>query len=82
MISAYKTMAAAMMLATAAFCCVAQEKGAAQGAPGKHYVLPANAETTQWGWLDPDGKEGLMNKVIYEIDPATPCVSCPYPQLS
>jgi hypothetical protein len=36
----------------------------------------------EWGWLDPDGKEGLMNKVIYEIDPATPRVSCPYPRLS
>jgi len=60
MISAYRTMAAAMMLATAAFCCVAQEKGAAQGAPGKHYVLPANAETTQWGWLDPAEKPKLV----------------------
>jgi acetamidase/formamidase len=60
MISAYRTMAAAMMLATAAFCCVAQEKSAAQGAPGKHYVLPANVETTQWGWLDPAEKPKLV----------------------
>jgi hypothetical protein len=33
----------------------------------------------EWGWLDPDGAEGLMTKVIYEIDPSTPCVSCPRP---
>lgn len=33
----------------------------------------------EWGWLDPDGTEGLMTKVIYEIDPLTPCVSCPRP---
>ena len=60
MISAHRTIAAAMMLATGALCSAAQEKGAAQGAPGKHYVLPANAETTQWGWLDPAEKPKLV----------------------
>ncbi len=34
----------------------------------------------EWGWLDPDGKHGLMNKILYEIDPRTPLVSCPRPQ--
>ncbi len=61
MISPQRTMAAVMMLATGALCSAAQEKtapekGAAQGTTGKHYVLPANPETTQWGWLDPAEK--------------------------
>jgi acetamidase/formamidase len=65
MISANKTTAAAMILAAGVFCCAAQEKpgqekGAAQGAPGKHYKLPANPETTQWGWLDPAEKPKLV----------------------
>ena len=65
MISAHRTMAAAMLLATGVLYSAAQEitgqeKGAAQGAPGKHYVLPANAETTQWGWLDPTEKPKLV----------------------
>lgn len=34
----------------------------------------------EWGWLDPDATEGLMAKIVYEIDPATPCVSCPRPR--
>lgn len=34
----------------------------------------------EWGWLDPDGTRGLMNKILYEIDPRTPLVSCPHPQ--
>ena len=31
----------------------------------------------EWGWLDPDATEGLMAKIVYEIDPDTPCVGCP-----
>jgi hypothetical protein len=34
----------------------------------------------EWGWLDPDATEGLMAKIAYEIDPGTPCVSCPRPR--
>jgi hypothetical protein len=34
----------------------------------------------EWGWLDPDATEGLMAKIAYEIDPDTPCVSCPRPR--
>ena len=38
----------------------AAEKGAAQGTSGKHYVLPANKDTVQWGWLDPNEKPKLV----------------------
>lgn len=34
----------------------------------------------EWGWLDPDATEGLMAKIAHEIDPTTPCVSCPRPR--
>jgi hypothetical protein len=34
----------------------------------------------EWGWLDPDSTEGLMAKIVYEISPDTPRVSCPRPQ--
>ena len=65
MISAKRVMAAVMVLAAAVLFSAAQEKtapekGAAQGTTGKHYVLPANPETTQWGWLDPAEKPKLV----------------------
>jgi len=65
MFSAQRAMAAVMMLAAGVLCSVAQEKtasekGAAQGTSGKHYKLPANPETTQWGWLDPTEKPKLV----------------------
>jgi acetamidase/formamidase len=65
MISAQRTMAAVIMLVTGALCSAAQEKtapekGAGLGTTGKHYVLPANPETTQWGWLDPAEKPKLV----------------------
>jgi acetamidase/formamidase len=65
MISAQRTMAAVIILATAALCSAAQEKtapekGVGQGTTGKHYALPANPETTQWGWLDPAEKPKLV----------------------
>ncbi len=31
----------------------------------------------QWGWLDVEGKHGLLNKVIEEISPSTPCTPIP-----
>lgn len=43
---------------------------------GAYVFLEANLNG-EWGWLDPDGKEGLLGKILYEIDPATPCVPCP-----
>jgi len=65
MISPQRTMAAVIMLATGALCSAAQEKtapekGAAQGTTGKHYVLPANPETTRLGWLAPTEKPKLV----------------------
>ena len=65
MISAQRTLATVIMLATGALFSAAQEKtapekGAGQGTPGKHHVLPANPETTQWGWLDPTEKPKLV----------------------
>jgi hypothetical protein len=35
--------------------------------------------TGEWAWLDPHGEQGLLNKILHEIDPRTPCVSCPRP---
>ncbi|MGE5138974.1 MAG: hypothetical protein ACM3JD_05925 [Rudaea sp.] len=49
---------------------------------GDRYTFLEANYNGEWGWLDPDGTEGLMAKVVYEIDPATPCVSCPRPQWS
>jgi len=65
MISEHRAMAAVMMLATGVLCSGARDKivhaqGAALETPGKHYVLPANPETTQWGWLDPAEKPKLV----------------------
>src|SRR6202790_206964 len=38
----------------------APEKTAAQKSIGKHYVLPANKDTVQWGWFDPAEKPKLV----------------------
>jgi acetamidase/formamidase len=35
------------------------QTGSAQRTPGKHYVLPANKDTVQWGWFDPNEKPKL-----------------------
>ena len=45
---------------------------------GRYIFLEANYNG-EWGWLDPDNTEGLMAKIIYEIDPRTPVASCPRP---
>jgi hypothetical protein len=45
----------------------------------RHTFLEANFNG-EWGWLDADATEGLMAKIVHEIDPDTPCVSCPRPQ--
>jgi hypothetical protein len=36
--------------------------------------------TGEWLWLDAEGDNGLLNKILHEIDPTTPCHSCPRPQ--
>ena len=49
---------------------------------GDRYTFLEANYNGEWGWLDPDGAEGLMAKIAYEIDPTTPCISCPRPQWS
>jgi|tagenome__1003787_1003787.scaffolds.fasta_scaffold20961187_3 hypothetical protein len=46
---------------------------------GDRYTFLEANYNGEWGWLDPDSTEGLMAKIIYEIDPDTACVSCPRP---
>jgi len=36
------------------------QRTAGNASGGKHYVLPANKDTTQWGWLDPTEKPKLV----------------------
>ncbi|MGB7844118.1 MAG: acetamidase/formamidase family protein [Candidatus Acidiferrum sp.] len=38
----------------------ASQKNAEQKPAGKHYVLPANKDTVQWGWLDPTEKPKVI----------------------
>jgi hypothetical protein len=47
---------------------------------GERYVFLEANYNGEWGWLDPDATEGLMTKIVREIDPMTPCVSCPRPR--
>jgi acetamidase/formamidase len=37
-----------------------QEKPGAKSSTGKHYSLPANKDTVQWGWFDPAEKPKLV----------------------
>jgi len=37
-----------------------QKRPPAQQPEGKHYVLPADKDTVQWGWLDPNEKPKLV----------------------
>lgn len=46
---------------------------------GRYIFLEANF-TGEWAWLDPHGDEGLLPKIMQEIDPRTPCHSCPRPR--
>jgi len=45
-----------------------------------HYTFLEANFSGEWGWLDPDNKNGLMAKILYEIDPRTPVMSCPRPK--
>ena len=65
MTSMQRAMSAVMILAAGALCSAALDnttsaKSGAEGDAGKHYTLPANAETTQWGWLDPNEKPKVV----------------------
>jgi hypothetical protein len=58
MISTKRTLATVLFIAANAIFGDAQaqsasEKGTGRESTGKHYVLPANKDITQWGWLDP-----------------------------
>ena len=46
---------------------------------GSEYTFPEANYSGEWAWLDRDGTEGLMAKIVHEIDPDTPCMSCPRP---
>ena len=48
------------LLCTGARAQDAPEKTADQKSTGKHYVLPANKDTVQWGWYDPAEKPKLV----------------------
>jgi hypothetical protein len=41
------------------------------------YVFLESNFTGEWAWLDPEGKHGLMKKILHEIDPRTPVHPCP-----
>ena len=65
MMSSQRTLATALLIAASSLWTGAQaqvpaEKGAEQKPTGKHYVLPANKDTTQWGWLDSTEKPKLV----------------------
>jgi hypothetical protein len=47
---------------------------------GANYTFLEANYNGEWGWLDPDATEGLMLKIVHEIDPDTPCSSCPRPR--
>jgi len=44
---------------------------------GQRYTFLEANYSGEWGWLDPDNTNGLMAKILYEIDPRTPRVGCP-----
>src|SRR5258707_2498450 len=65
MISSQRTLATALLIAASPVCAGAQaqsasEKGAGAKSTGKQYVLPANKDTVQWGWLDPTEKPKVV----------------------
>jgi acetamidase/formamidase len=65
MIPSHGTLAAAILISAISLCADARaqnpsEKTAAQKSTGKHYVLPANKDTVQWGWYDPTEKPKLV----------------------
>jgi acetamidase/formamidase len=65
MIFSQRVMAVVLLIGACAMNAGAQAKGDAgksteQKPAGKHYLLPANKDTAQWGWLDPAEKPKLV----------------------
>ena len=65
MLSSHRTLSAVLLISAVSFCADARaqnasEKTAAQKSTGKHYVLPANKDTVQWGWYDTAEKPKLV----------------------
>ena len=65
MLSSHRNLAAAFLISALSFCTDARaqnasEKTSTQNFSGKHYVLPANKDTVQWGWYDPAEKPKLV----------------------
>jgi len=48
-------------------------------ANGDYFFLEVNANG-EWAWLDFEGKVGLLEKMVEEISPKTPCHSIPIPR--
>jgi len=44
---------------------------------GRYVFLEVNANG-EWGWLDAEGKHGLLDKIIEEVAPSTPVHPLPY----
>ncbi len=47
---------------------------------GSDYTFLEANYSGEWGWLDPDNENGLMAKILWEIDPRTPLTGCPQPR--
>src|SRR6202051_5367594 len=65
MLSPHLTLYIVLLIFAVSFCADAQaqnasEKPVAQKSAGKHYVLPANKDTVQWGWYDATEKPKLV----------------------
>jgi acetamidase/formamidase len=65
MIPSQNALAAALLIAASLVCAGAEaqsvlEEGAEQKSTSKHYALPANKDTAQWGWLDPTEKPKVI----------------------
>jgi len=65
MIASHRMLRAVLLLVAtlwpvAAPAQTAPEKGFSEKSAGRHYVLPANQDTTQWGWFDPAEKPKLV----------------------
>ena len=66
MLSPHRTLSIVLLISAVSFCAhhaqaqKASEKTPAQKSTGKHYVLPANKDTVQWGWYDATEKPKLV----------------------
>jgi len=59
-VSTFVFLFAASSIYTGTKAQTAPEKPASKSAPGKHYRLPANKDTVQWGWFDPTEKPKVV----------------------